>query len=406
MNNKPLAGIKVCDFGQHGAGSACGKTLADWGADVIKVEPARGCGSRYAGKSLGLTIDPSENIHHEMINSGKRNISINVKTKEGAELLDKLLGECDIFFSNYRLEALKRLGLDYETLSLKFPRLICGYLTAYGPEGPKVNDPGFDVAAYWAYSGMLLDCGSEEEGPFSSPFGGGDMMTGFSLASGLAACLYKQSVTGKGEAVYTSLFGTGCWQASNMIQAASIGASQYPYSKKEILSPLTAYYRTKDNEWFIIALMDLDKQAPLLAQMIGHEELCEELKRRDLSEEQKTEYYGFFKEFYLSHTWEELDDLLTKLDIVHSRLQKVKEICKDTQAIQNHYVTEFTTRNGKRMPMVSTPVQFGDRIPLPHRSAPYIGEHTREIMTQLGYSEEKIAEYLEKNIVAETVSAM
>ena len=403
MNEKPLYGVKVLDFGQHGAGSACGKTLSDWGADVIKVEPFRGCGSRAAGLGLNLSIDPSDNIHHEMINSGKRGIAVNVKTPEGAQILDRLLSEADIFFSNYRLGALKKLGLDYETLSVKYPRLICGYLTAYGPVGPKVNDPGFDSVAYWAYSGLTLDCGTKENGPFmTTPFGGGDMMTGMTLAAGLAACLYKQVTTGKGEVVYTSLFGTGCWQASCMIQASVTGSVQYPRSINSLRSPISNFFRTKDGEWFLTAVMDFVHQGPLIAHMVGHDELGDIFSDPAKMDEDSEIYLEMMRQFFIQYTWPEIDQMLTKIDLVHGLLQRTSEMWHNEQALENHYIYDATTRSGKKMPIISTPVQFGDRIPLPFRNAPLIGEHTREVLAEYGYTPAEIENLFEKNVIMET----
>lgn len=399
---KPLNGVRVLDFGQHGAGSACGRTLADWGADVIKVEAFRGCGSRFAGRGLGLDISNGENIHHDMINGGKRNIAIDVKTEKGKRILEKLLSQADIFFSNYRTRSLEKLGLDYASLSKRYPRLICGYLNAYGHDGPKVNDPGFDIAAYWAQSGMLLDCGTKEHGPTRSPFGGGDMMTGFALAAGMAACLYQQQVTGKGQAVYTSLFGTGIWQASNMIQAAAAEAVEYPRSEKEIGSPLANFFRSKDNEWFITATMDVKRQGPLMAKMIGRDDLAEVFSSYELMDANAEKYYYMFRDFYEAHDWAEIDQMLTNIDIVHNKLMHAKEIYHDEQALANHYIYSYTTRNGKTMPMVSTPVQFGDRELTIASHAPLIGEQTRDILQELDYSNDDIESLLNEHVVMET----
>ena len=402
MSDKPLAGIRVCDFGQHGAGSACGKVLADWGADVIKIEAARGCGSRNAGKSLNLDVSAGENIHHDMINGGKRNISINVKTEEGMEILHRIIAKSDIFFSNYRKQSLKKLGLDYETLSQKYPRLICGYLNAYGPDGEMAESPGFDSAAYWAASGITLDCGSAENGPIYTPFGGGDMVTGFTLASGLAACLYKQATTGKGQSVYTSLYGSGIWQASCMIQAAAAGTMTYPRSIKNIGSPISNTFMSKDGRRFVTGTMDISRQGPKMASMIGRPDLAEILADKEKTNEHAEEIHKLFKDFYLQHTYEEIDALLNDVDMVHNPLLHAKEVYQNKQARDNHYVSEYRTRNGKTMPMVHTPVQFGDRSFDMAPFAPLIGENTVEILKEFSYSDEEINAFLNQNIVIQT----
>ena len=152
----PLKGIRVIDFTVAGAGPAAGKMLADWGADVIKVEPLTGEAGRVTGLTLGLRADEEQNPHEDLKDGNKRSIPLNLKDPRGMEVMDKLLATANIFISNYRLKALTKLGLDYEAMSARHPHIIWGILTGFGTEGPVANNPGYDTVAFWARSGAMI----------------------------------------------------------------------------------------------------------------------------------------------------------------------------------------------------------------------------------------------------------
>lgn len=229
--NQPLRGIKVVDLTGYGAGPMAGKVLGNWGADVIKVEPIEGDGSRKAGVALGLQSDEGANPHFEQKDSNKRSITLNLKTTEGKEVMDKLISQANIFISNFRLKALVKMGLDYETLSVKYPSLIWGHISGFGHEGPDADSPGFDTVSYWAKSGMLLDFCEDGYAPLTPPFELGDTLIGASLAGGVASCLYQQQVSGKGEKVVASLYGMGMFSEAWVLQSVYKGA-KYPRSRK------------------------------------------------------------------------------------------------------------------------------------------------------------------------------
>lgn len=157
MTNTPLKGIRVVDFTVAGAGPAAGKMLADWGADVIKIEPLDGENGRFTGLTLCMRADEEQNPHEELKDGNKRGIPLNLKDPRGMEVMDKLLSTANIFISNYRLRALTKLGLDYEAMSARHPHIIWGILTGFGTEGPVANNPGFDTVAFWARSGAMID---------------------------------------------------------------------------------------------------------------------------------------------------------------------------------------------------------------------------------------------------------
>ena len=314
-----------------------------------------------------------------------------MKSPAGREILDRLVAKSHIFFSNYRLKTLEKFGLDYETLSARYPRLIWGHLNGYGPEGPLKEAPGFDSASYWSYGGLFLSPDDRYATLGRAPFGGGDVMAGMSLASGLAACLYQQAVTGKGQCVYTSLYANGCWQNSCTIQADAAHPGQPPEQRSNALS---CFYRCGDGTWFTVTTMDYAKQGPLYAEMIGRPELADTLANLDAIMPRNAELTGLIQDFFLQHTWPEADALLNARDLVHCKVQRPYEVASDPQALENGYVYPVTLRSGETTMVVSTPVQFGRRREVNHKMAPRVGEHTRQVLDELGYSPEEVEQML------------
>ena len=393
MTDTPLKGVIVVDFGIHGAGSACGKVLADWGADVIKVEPPFGDASRNSGAQVGLPITEEDNIHFEMINGNKRSIVIDMKTPEGRQVMETLLAKANIFFTNMRMHAIEQFGLDYESVSQRHPHLIWGHMSGYGTDGPQAKDPGFDVVSYWARSGLLLDFTEKGSAPNTAPFGVGDFNAGAMLAASMAACLYQQARTGRGQKVMNSLFGHAVWSAGGLVQSTAHG-DQFPKSRKQALSPFINSFQCSD-EWFFTAVMDYAGKFPLLCKIIGREELVADPRFATLKEAQKPEnkraLIEIFDEWFIRHPWAEVDQLLKEADIAHSRIYHFVDLADDPQTRACNYVYEFTTRTGTKDITVSTPIKFGRNDPIEHRNAPLLGEHTEEILRQFGYSDEQIA---------------
>lgn len=399
MTDLPLKGITVVDFGIHGAGSACGKTLADWGANVIKVESPAGDASRVSGAQLGLPCTEQDNMHFEMINGNKRSIVINMKTSEGKEIMERLLTSANIFFSNMRLGALEKMGLDYEHMSQRHPHIIWGHLSGYGINGPRAKEPGFDVVSYWASTGLLMDLTENGYAPNTSPFGIGDLAVGAMLAGGLAACLYQQATTGKGQKVMNSLFGHAVWTAGCLMQSTFRG-DHFPKSRKQAIAPFSNSYKCSD-EWFFIAVMDYAGKFPGLCKMIGREELASDPRFSTLeaAKANETELIEIFDAFFAQHTWAEVDEMLKAQDIAHNRIAHFADLAQDPQARANNYVYEFTDRSGATSLVAATPIKFGTNDAPAHRNAPLLGEHTIEIMREYGYSDQEIQRLMDQHVI-------
>lgn len=185
---KPLKGVKVIDLTYFIAGPGSARILADWGADVIKVEPFWGDPGRGTGAGMGMPASVDINPLYSTYNSNKRGIAIDLKSEKGMEIMEKMLEKADVFISSYRTKALVKLGLDYESVHKRYPQIVWAQVNGFGDYGPAKDNPGFDTVAFWARSGAMLDLA--EKGTAVNPaIGFGDATTSCSLAGGIAAAL-------------------------------------------------------------------------------------------------------------------------------------------------------------------------------------------------------------------------
>ena len=396
--NQPLKGVRVVDFTAYGAGPGAGKILADWGADVIKVEPAAGDPSRTGSRILGMRADEGQNPHWELLNGNKRSLPINLKSAEGVEILDKLLTTANIFISNYRFKALDKMGLSYEAMAAKHPHIIWGNLSGFGLEGEAADNAGFDTVAYWARSGSMIDFCENGETPLTPPFGLGDLATACSLAGAVAACLYQQEKTGKGEKVITSLYAQSIWNESALVQSVFHG-DQFPKSRLKADSPLRNTYKCKDGRWVMVSVIVYDRYFPIFMKMVGREDLIEDARFNTQAavKENSEALVRILDEIFLTKTWPEWDALLIENDIAHDKINQIKDVLTDEQAFDNGMLYMYKGRDGVEDMMAGTPVKFGASVPAPHVNAPFLGEHTVELLTELGYSAAQIDELIAKN---------
>ena len=179
--NSPLEVLKVIELSTHVAVPKAARIMADWGADVIKVEPPRGEGWRVMGTAYALPCKDDNNPLFQSENANKKSIALNLKSEEGLGVLLKLLGNADVFMTNTRSRSLKKLGLDYETISSKFPKLIYAHFSGFGDDGPEKDRPGFDVGAFWARGGALVEWVLEGNTPSKPVPGFGDGASGSAL---------------------------------------------------------------------------------------------------------------------------------------------------------------------------------------------------------------------------------
>jgi len=202
------------------AAPACARYLADLGADVIKIESPNPDPLRGTAVNEGRPAGDYENISYDLDNANKRDICLNTKIPDGLEVALKLIGQADIFLTNTREKSLVKMGLDYETLKAKFPKLVYGFVTGYGDKGPDKDLPGFDFTSFFARGGVMGTMMDKDSMPMMPVQGFGDNQVAMNLASGLIAALYRAARTGKGDKVTVSLFHSAIWDVSILLQAS------------------------------------------------------------------------------------------------------------------------------------------------------------------------------------------
>ncbi|MDP7546836.1 MAG: CoA transferase, partial [Alphaproteobacteria bacterium] len=290
MNDEAMivGGIKVLDAASFIAGPVATTIMADFGAEVIKVEPPMGDGYRAISSVAGMP--QAEEAYHWMVdNRSKRGLSLDLSTEAGREVLYRLAAEADVFVTNFMPSVREKLGLRYEDLAPLNPRLIYGSMSAYGENGPEAGTTGFDTTAYWARSGLMDLVRPDPHGdPARSMPGMGDHPTGVALLSAILLALYRRERTGKGGMAHTSLLANGMWSNAYMAQAALCGADVPMRPRRETAAnALSNHYRTKDDRWFILTAANEEKEWHRFPSAVGHPELAGDPRFVSQQERQK-----------------------------------------------------------------------------------------------------------------------
>jgi len=388
-----LEGLKIIEMGHVVAAPAATAMMADWGADVIKVEPldgemARGfVGTR--GRLVVMQFEKGEmSWYVEFLNRNKRGLAVDLKQEEGREIIYKLVGESDIFVSNYEMNALERLGMDYSTLSQVNPRLVYGVLTGYGTVGPDKGERGFDFAAAWARSGLQYMIGEPDSPPPPQRGGMMDRVTGSYMVSGLLGAIIHRDRTGEGQEVQFTLYQTGVWTLAEDIQPTLLGQPLPKHERAKAFNPIFSNYRARDGKWLQLAMLQSD---------LGWPDFCRAIDRLDLEKdprfidmdargENSEELVRIIDEIFATKDRDEWEIKLRANNCIYGRVQSPAEVVNDPQAIQNNFFAEIDHPVAGEIKMVNTPVKFCQNPASIRMPAPEIGQHTEEILLDLNYS--------------------
>lgn len=401
--SKPLEGIKVLDLTTFVAAPVCARLLSDLGADVIKVERPSGDGWREFGLTFNPRFDHDENPVFDIYNAGKKCIALNLKDPAAKSVFWKLLEQADVFVTNTRPDALHRLGLGYEDVRARCPRLIYALVLGYGEEGPEAGRPAFDTTAFWARSGFMRDMApvTADYMPISPPSGVGDTVTGYSLLSQINAALFARERTGKGDFVQAGLYHTGIFTMGTMeIISQRPWGRQYPMTRKEV-GPPGGCYMCADGEWIFLANGQQSVYLPRMFRLIDRPELIED--PRFLTPESrrmhKDELYEIFRQAYLTRPCQEWLDRSLEVDLPVVRLNHFADVTEDPQAWANGYLERMTCRNGETVVMPRSPIHMDSVGELQTIPAPRVGSDTKAVLMELGYSEAEISAMQEAGAV-------
>ena len=400
----PLEGIKIVELGTHLVVPNTSRILADWGAEVIKVEGLRGDLWRITGLQYSTPVTDDENPLFAEENVNKRFIAIDLKTAEGIEILRKLVTKADVFMSNVRMKSLLKMGLGYDNLKEINDKLIYAHFSGYGSEGPDAQRPGFDLAAYWARSGTMCDWVNAGDFPFRPPGGYGDAVCGSTLATGVLGALLGRERQGKGTFLDCSLYGAGIWYNQvGIISAEPHHGNQYPKSKLRPVNPFSHIYKCKDNEWIIITVARYDAaNYEKCCRILGMEVYIEDERFYTLENVQNyiEEFIAIVNEKFMQKSRKEWAELFTAADLVNENLVHSKDIINDPQAWENGYLKSVTyPESGNETAFPVFPVKFSEYKPERFDLPTSVGRDTKEILLEYGYSEEDYKEFTMKKAV-------
>jgi formyl-CoA transferase len=399
-NDNIFTGLKVVDLSSFIAGPGAAVILADFGAEVIKVEPPTGDFWRLGNK---LAIEPisDEAYQWHLTNRNKRGLTLDLKSPGSRQVVTELVQWADVFIVNTPHHARKHLGLEYDDISALNPRLIYADLTGFGENGPDANLPGFDLTAFWARSGLLAMLHDEGASPTWPVSGSGDNATAVSLYAAIATALYRRERTGQGSYVTTSLLASGVWSASVMVAGALAGASMPPLLDRAHPANAGAnVYRASDGVWFVLVAQTA-KVADMVKAM-GREDLLTDPRFSDPAKlaANRAVLTAIFAEVFAAKPMAHWADLLGRINITFGIVNGPEEVARDPQLEANDIAVPLQGA-GKLTRTISSPFQVHGVDKVPARRGPGLGEHNEEILRELGFDAQSIEALREAGAIPE-----
>jgi len=378
----PLAGLRVVELGVWVAGPAAAALLADWGADVIKVEPPAGDPMRGVFGSLGIG-DDMPNPAFALDNRGKRSVVLDLRVPEARDRLEDLLAAADVFVTNLRPDALDRLDLEPEATVARHPRLVYTSVSGYGLRGDDRNRPTYDIGAFWARSGLAVQMADGEGTPLNARGGIGDHITGLAALAGLLAAVLDQRATGRGRVVEVSLLRTGAyvlgWDLGIQMALGRVAGSE-PRHRNQ--APLMNPYRTADGRWFFFTGLEASRHIPAVCRALGRPDLLDDPRFADARSirRHRTEVIALLDGIVAERPLAEWAEAFEREGVWWAPAQSPADVVADPQVLANDGVVELA---GGALRSVNGPVSFSG-MPAPDGAhVPAVGEHTDEVLAEL-----------------------
>jgi len=396
-----LDGITVLDTASWVAGPAAATLMADFGAEVIKIEPPGGDSYREFVNAAGM---PTSDLNYPWLLSSrnKKSIVLDLALPEGREVLLTLVRRADVLVSNYTPSRARRLRVTYEELAAVNPRLVYASITGYGHTGSEANKLGFDINAWWARSGLMDLVRTVDALPSGSMPGMGDHPTAMALLAGIMMALFQRERTGRGASVSTSLLANGAWANGILIQALLCGATFQPKRPRDrARNALGNLYQSRDGRWFLLTIMREEREWPSLAKAIGRPELLEDPRfaSRASRREHAASLIAILDEVFAGRDWAEWRDVLEAGQITSGPVARLTDVREDSQMRTTEVVVPV--ENGApNLLTVAGPISIADERQRRPGPAPVLGQHTDEVLHAAGYDAAAIAELRARKVVA------
>jgi crotonobetainyl-CoA:carnitine CoA-transferase CaiB-like acyl-CoA transferase len=385
----PLDGVRVIELAHWMAGPAAGGVLADWGADVVKVEPPGGEPMRHIWGSMGANPD-APNGAFTSANRGKRSVELDLRTEQGREILGRLLAGADVLLTNLRPAALTRLGLSPAGVAGDYPRLVFCSLTAYGWTGPDQEQAGYDLASFFARTGISHEMTTQGEPPAPLMQGLGDTFTAMTGVAGILAALHERQQTGRGAMVGVSLLRTGMWALAGELGVAAMGGRpRPPYPRDNCPTPMYNSYATADGRWFFLVGVQAARQLPKVLAAIGRPDLLgdERFSSPRALAKNRREVIAILDGAFAARSLAGWAKAFAEHDVFWAPVQTPAEVLDDPQARAAGAWVEIESAG---VESVDAPVSYDGARRHQAAGPPRAGQHTREILGELGYPPEDI----------------
>ena len=394
-----MDGIRVIEVASWTYVPVAGAVLAEWGADVIKIEHPESGDPQRGLAAMGLVPTGPGGIAHmmELPNRGKRSVGIDMRTPEGRELLLKLCETADVFLTNFRPQARRKLGIDVEDVRAVNPKIIYVRGSGQGQRGPDNERGGYDGCTFWGRGGPADIISDPDAGyPISQPGPAfGDVIGGLTIAGGISAALYHREHTGEPSIVDNSLLGTAMWAtAASSMAAGLFGMTRMPArDRTETPNPIVGMYKTSDGRFLSLVMLESDRYWGDLVGLLGAPELEHDPRFIDAAarRENAAACVGLLDDLFAKKTFEEWKVILEPAKGVWAPVQNAGELLVDPQAIANGYVREVEAKSGTMFKMIASPIQF-DETPPDLTRGPEHGEHTDEVLGELGLDMDELLE--------------
>lgn len=393
-----LEGFKVVELATYVAGPATAGMMADWGADVIKVEAAGGDPIRW---NRPPSFEGGSSPNFEFDNRGKRSIVVDFRKAEGREVMRRLAGWADVFITSLRPGALARAELDYTALSAINPRLVYASITGYGLQGPLADAAAFDVTAFWARSGLAGAMTPQGGIPPSGRPGSGDHVTALSTALGVMTALLARERTGRGQLVESSLLKSGAYLVGYDLAEQLRRGEINPARQRGAEGVVSSQFATRGDRWFYVWMTDQDREWPLLFDLAGRPDMARDprLASAEGRAVHAREIMSALDLAFGERTLETLAAALDRSGMMWSPVQNPRDVVDDPVSQAAGCFVEVEDGAGGTFRAPAPPVRFPAVDTAPKGPVPTPGQHTDVILAQLGYAAAEVAILRDANAV-------